>query len=233
MAAVRARLALQQNDLASAQRWAAHSGLPLEDAPDFAREMAYLTLARVSLAAGSTDLSNTLALLERMLPAAETQGRGDSLIDIRMLQALAYQAQHHADQALDALEQALQLAKPEGYIRRFVDAGEPMAALLREATSRGIERQYSAMLLAAFPAGQVRPSSLNGTTHTLPLGETLTEREREVLRLLADGQSNQAIADALVLAVGTVKRHTNNNFAKLDVQSRLQAVARARELDLL
>ncbi|HEU5090320.1 MAG TPA: LuxR C-terminal-related transcriptional regulator, partial [Roseiflexaceae bacterium] len=220
-----------------AQRWAATSGLHAEDAPDFARELQHLIFTRVQIATGRQERENAvidgaLMLLERLLVAATSQGRIDSVIEILLLLALAYQAQHRATNALEVLEQALQLAWPEGYMRRFVDEGEPMTALLREANARGIERQYTATLLAACPADRPQVSSVEAMA-SLPQGETLTEREREVLRLLADGHSNQAIADALVLAVGTVKRHMNNIFAKLDVQSRLQAVARARELDLL
>jgi LuxR family maltose regulon positive regulatory protein len=238
IAAVRARLALAQGDIVPARRWATTSGLHDHDAPDFARELQYLTFAHVQIATGQherehTAIDSALTLLERLLAAATSQGRIDSAIEILILQALAYQAQRRTTDAVKVLDRALQLAKPEGYIRRFVDAGGAMAALLREANVRGIQRQSIASLLAAFPADHLQPSLINTTTHTLPQGETLTEREREVLRLLADGQSNQAIADALVLAVGTVKRHMNNIFAKLDVQSRLQAVARARELDLL
>jgi len=119
-------------------------------------------------------------------------------------------------------------------VRVFVDEGPPMAALLREAHAHRITPEYVAKILAAFPDDRqptVQPSS---SVHRPPsLGEPLTDRELEVLRRIAAGQSNTAIAQALVVAVSTVKTHINRIFGKLGVTSRTQAVARARELDLL
>jgi LuxR family maltose regulon positive regulatory protein len=179
-----------------------------------------------------------LHLLDRLLAAAEAGGRMGSAIEIMSLQALAVQAQGDLAPALAALARALALAAPEGYIRLFVDEGAPMAALLREAHARGIAPTYVAKLLAAFPRTEdrgLRTESFHSVLSPQPsaLIEPLSERELEVLRLIAGGHSNQAIADRLVVAVGTVKKHINNLYGKLDVQSRTQALVRARELKLL
>jgi len=134
--------------------------------------------------------------------------------------------------ALATLERALVFAAPEGYIRLFVDEGEPMLALLRQAYALGIASDYVATLLAAFggqAASDLPPPSPRGWT----LAEPLTEREREVLRLLLEGASNREIARRLVLSVNTVKRHVYNLCGKLGVQSRTQAIARARTLNLM
>jgi len=154
----------------------------------------------------------------------EAAGAMSYVIETLVLQALALQAQGKDDQALTVLERALSFAEPEGYLRTFIDEGAPMAALLRTAASRGIALDYVSKLLAAF--GKVAfPSA--------PLVEPLSERELEVLRLLAAGLSNREIAAELFLAIGTVKKYTSNIYGKLNVHKRTQAVARARELGLL
>jgi LuxR family maltose regulon positive regulatory protein len=129
---------------------------------------------------------------------------------------------------VSALERALSLAEPEGYVRTFVDEGEPMAQLLRRALSQGIAPEYAARLLDAFgePAAPLPPAAQ-------PLIEPLTDRELEVLRLIAAGLSNREIAHQLVVAVSTVKTHINHIYGKLDAKSRTHAVAQARALDLL
>jgi LuxR family maltose regulon positive regulatory protein len=127
----------------------------------------------------------------------------------------------------------LGLAEPEGFVRTFVDEGAPMARLLRRALAQGIAPSYVTKLMAAFgesaqpapPAGQALDDQ--------PLIEPLTERELEVLRLIASGLSNREIAEDLVVAVSTVKSHINHIYGKLDAKSRIQAVAKARKLGLL
>jgi LuxR family maltose regulon positive regulatory protein len=167
-------------------------------------------------------------------------------IKVYALQALAYQALGDSPQAMERLEQALSLAEPENYIRIFIDEGAPMAELLgRMKDEGGRRKEYIRKLLLAFEKSEegrvtggggvkteippFHPSSL--IPH--PLVEPLTPRELEVLQLMAAGQSNQEIARALVVSVGTVKKHLSNIFGKLDATSRTQAVARAREFQLL
>jgi ATP/maltotriose-dependent transcriptional regulator MalT len=155
-----------------------------------------------------------------------------SVLEILMLRALALEAQGDQTNAPSTLEQALLLAEPEGYIRLFVDEGEPMLALLRQAYTRSSVPVYIIALLSAFGEQQ---------TSTLPppfprsgsLVEPLTERELEVLRLLLAGASNREIARRLTVSVNTVKRHVYNLCAKLGVKSRTQAIARAGALNLL
>jgi LuxR family maltose regulon positive regulatory protein len=155
-----------------------------------------------------------------------------SVLEILVLRALALEAQGDRTSALSTLERALLQAEPEGYIRLFVDEGEPMLVLLRQAYVRGIVPDYVATLLSAFGEQHAldlpTPSPLEGS-----LVEPLTERERDVLRLLLEGASNREIARRLVVSVNTVKRHVYNLCGKLGVQSRTQAIARARTLNLL
>jgi LuxR family maltose regulon positive regulatory protein len=240
-AAQEARLRLSQGRTEQAVRWVETCGLrPDDTALPYRLEAGYLTLARVFIVQGQAEA--VLDLLDRLHQAAKSGHRTGSLIEILVLCALARQAQGDTSSALAALESALALAEPEGYVRTFVEEGEPMATLLREAHGRGIAPNYASKLLAGFEAGDAKRERRSGEAGVIspllprspaPLIETLTERELELLRLVADGRSNQEIAQKLFLAVGTVKKHLNNIFGKLDVSSRTQAIARARELSLL
>jgi CubicO group peptidase (beta-lactamase class C family) len=136
--------------------------------------------------------------------------------------------------AMDALERALALAEPGGFIRIFVDEGPPMAHLLHEAAARGIAPEYTRRLLAAFPVTTTEvPEPANPQLAESDLIEPLSERELEVLALLAEGLTNREIASRLFLALNTVKAHTGNIYGKLNVHSRTQAIARAQALGLL
>ena len=241
--AERARLALAQGDVDAAARWAQASGLTATDELSYPREREHLVLARVLLGAQAPE--QALGLLERLQARATAQGRTGSVIEIQALQALARSAGGDQAGALAALAEALDLAAPEGYLRVFVDEGPPMAALLRQllagrrqdrpAAVAAVPRDYLARLLEAFEqAGlPVRLPVRSGGVVVAGLVEPLTERELEVLRLLADGRSNQAIAAELVISLDTVKRHVSHLFSKLEVANRTQAVSRARELGLL
>jgi LuxR family maltose regulon positive regulatory protein len=142
---------------------------------------------------------------------------------------------------LAALKEALTLAEPEGYVRLLIDEGAPVAALLQEAYKHSIAPGYAGKLLAAFGAGEIEGKGLE--VRQAParpphasvslLVEPLSPRELELLHLVAAGQTNLEIAQQLFLAVGTVKKHLNNIFGKLDVSNRTEAIARARELNLL
>jgi LuxR family maltose regulon positive regulatory protein len=235
---VRAHLELAQGNLPATLHWAGQSGLSPDDAElPYPREREYLVLARTYIAQGREDparpfLPDALSLLDRLLKDAESKARMGSALEILILRSLALDARGDHKEALAVLERALVLAEPEGYIRLFVDEGAPMLALLQQASRRGIIPNYVTTLLAAFgePIDQAatRPASYAGS-----LIEPLTEREREVLRLLLEGASNREIARRLVLSINTVKRHIYNICGKLGVQSRMQAVVRARTLNLL
>jgi len=231
--AVRAQIELIEGNLAAAIRWAEASGLSASDDLTYQREREYLTFARVRIAQGRLDpagpfLSEAQRLLERLREDAEVNARMGSTLEILMLQALALSALGKGTEALPVLQRALTLAEPEGYIRLFLDEGEPMVALLRQAYARGIEPSYVAILLssAGTPAHTALPPAGS-------LLEPLTERERDVLRLLMAGLPNAMMARELVISIGTVKSHINHIYGKLGVQSRSQAIARAHTLHLL
>jgi LuxR family maltose regulon positive regulatory protein len=174
-----------------------------------------------------------MGLIGRILKAAEDGGRAGSVIEILVLQALAHEVQDDISSALVSLERALILAEPEGYVRIFVDEGMPMAHLLSEAAAHGIMPDYTGKLLAVFEAEQQKGEDKSYLRPAQPLIEPLSQRELEVLQLIAQGLSNREISERLFLALSTVKGHNRIIFDKLEVQRRTEAVARARELGLL
>jgi LuxR family maltose regulon positive regulatory protein len=221
-----ARLALAQGDLAEASRWVQERQIGVDDELRPPRELEYLTLARVLIAQQRSH--EALPMLARLLHLAERELRMGNALEILVLQALASRAGGDEVGAVERLSRALSLAEPEGYIRLFVDEGEPMVALLRRAYARGLAPAYVATLLAAAGVAE-----LAAPAPARVLLEPLTEREREVLRLLVAGLSNAAMAQELVITVGTVKSHINHIYGKLGVQSRSQAIARTHCLHLL
>jgi LuxR family transcriptional regulator, maltose regulon positive regulatory protein len=239
--ALRARLALAHGEVGEAARWVQECGLDADDEPNYPREREYLVLVRVLLAQQAPEQGQ--GLLERLHAAAAAQGRTDSVIEARTLQALALHAGGDQAAALATLAEALTLGAPEGYLRVFVDEGPPMAGLLRQLLvgrrhqrlSAAAPREYLARLVEAFEqAGlPIRPAVGRGGVVVAGLVEPLTARELEVLQLLAAGAPNRAIAGQLVVTLETVKKHLSHLFDKLGVANRTQAVARARELGLL
>ena len=150
-----------------------------------------------------------------------------------VLQAVALYVHSETDRAVQVLSDALALAEPGGFIRIFVDERASMARLLSEASARGIRPDYVGKLLAAFEAeGQTSQGKADLPT-IQPLVEPLSQRELEVLQLIAQGFSNREISERLFLALDTVKGHNRRIYGKLQVESRTAAIARARELDLL
>jgi LuxR family maltose regulon positive regulatory protein len=222
--AVRVRTWLAQGRVADALRWVDQQGLTADDDLSYLHEFEHLTLARVLMADGRLDPA--LELLERLADAAEEGERAGTLIEIRVAQALAHQMRDDLPAAVGSLEGALNLAEPEGYVRTFVDEGPPMAALLRATADRGIAQRYAARLLAAFPSAP-RPAGAAG------LVEPLSDRERDVLRLLETDLSGPEIARELVVSLNTVRSHTKSIYTKLGVNTRRTAVRRAQELGLL
>ena len=242
--AAQVRLWLAQGNLAAASQWAGDHQLPAGEAPGFGHELEQITVARVLIAHGHQEAA--LNLLVRLAQAAEADGRNGRLIEILALQAIALQAQNKSDHALAVLSTSLSLAEPEGYARVFLDEGTSMAALFRLGKQRGVWSEprlarYVGRLLAIWEKDETHPSSLaeclpEGAQRRggpQPLVEPLSERELEVLRLMAAGLSNQEIARQLVLAIGTVKTHVHHIYGKLGAQHRAQALARAKELNLL
>jgi LuxR family transcriptional regulator, maltose regulon positive regulatory protein len=182
-------------------------------------------------------------LLERLHASAVAQGRTGSVIQVRALQALALATGADKAGGLHALAEALALAWPEGYLRVFVDEGAPMATLLASLLASGATGpaptsevpppDYLRRLNEALEQGGVVVSGRGRRGAAPGLVEPLSDRELEVLGLLAAGKANQAIADELVVALDTVKKHVSHILDKLGVDNRTQAVTRARELRLL
>lgn len=186
-------------------------------------EKEQLVLARVLLAQGR--FTEVIPLLDRQQSLAENGGRIGRLVEILVLQAIARAGQKsNYDEALPALDRALGLAEPEGFVRVFLDEGVPMVELLRRAVAQNLHASYALQLLNGFGAAAATVQALI---------EPLSERELEVLRWVAAGYSNNEIAQELVVAVSTVKKHINSIYNKLQVGSRTQAIAKARALKLL
>lgn len=228
LAALKARIWATQGRLTEALEWARERGLSVDDDLSYLHEFEHVTLAKVLIARGELE---AIGLLERLLQAAEEGGRIGSSIEILVLQALAHHAQGDTSAALAPLERALSLAEPEGYVGVFVSEGPPMARLLTAAASRRIAPDYARRLLAAFPSTGPDGAEPPGARFEGP--GLLSDREIEVLHLIATGLTNREIAAQLFLSVYTVKAHARSIYDKLDAHSRTQATARARELGIL
>ena len=230
--AYQARLWLAKGNVAAAARWAQTQGLRSTDRLSYPRELEYLTLARLLVAQGQA--AEAIELLGRLRQAAEAGGRMGHVIEMLVVQALAHQAQGNDPSALETLGEALTLAAAEGYIRVFLDEGEPMARLLGQAAAQGIVPEYCRRLLAAFPDHALVDAATTTPGHPAPeLAHPLTQRELEVLHLIMQGLANKEIARRLFLSPDTVKVHSRNIYGKLGVRSRTQAVAKAQTLGLL
>jgi len=232
------RVWMAQGRLGEALGWAREQGLSVENEISYLREFDHITLARVLLARYQSDradgsISGVVGLLERLLKAAEEGGRKGSVIEILVLQAIAYHTQGDLPAALLPLQHALALAEPEGYVRMFLDEGSSMMQLLREASAREIMPDYTDKLLAAFEAEKQKSEDKPDLPLAQPLIDPLSQRELKILQLIAQGLSNREIGERLFLALDTVKGHNRKIFDKLQVQSRTEAIAHARELGLL
>jgi LuxR family maltose regulon positive regulatory protein len=228
---MRVRILIARGELAEAARWAevwrrGRQERRTTSALALFCDMEELALGRVALAQGC--VGEAVAPLEDLCARATGAGRWRNVLEARILLARARWTAGEREAALRDLEAALALAAPEGFMRVFLDEGAPMADLLASyVASRpsSRERAHALKLLAAF--GRAAEPSL------LPLSITLSPRELDVLRLLATGHSNEAIAGELVVALSTVKWHVAHIYRKLDVTARVRAVARARELHLI
>lgn len=239
--AIKARIHIKQGQLPKAEAWVREQGISAKDDLSYLREFEHTTLARVLLAEYEVNrkervIQDALNLLKRLLKAAEDQSRMGSMVEILIVTALAHHTASNTPQAFASLERSLLLAMPEGYFRTFINDGKPMQLLL-SAFQLWVDKQprsqyqelhvYLGELLSAFaqPTGTGKPAS--------GMVDALSQRELEVLRLVAQGFSNDQISKRLFLALNTVKGHNRIIFDKLQVQNRTEAVARARELGLL
>jgi LuxR family maltose regulon positive regulatory protein len=243
------RVWLAQDRLGDALGWAREQGLSVDNELSYLQEFDHITLSRILLALYQRDgvarsIQEAMELLERLLKAAEERGGRGSMIEILILQAIAYHAQDDLTAALMPLQRALKTAEPEGYVRIFLDEGHHMAHLLIEAASLGMMPDYTDRLLAAFEAEQ--PENSGGSPHSTPLAslpgkhweseslfEPLSSRELEVLRMFQTELSGPEIARELVIALSTVRTHTKSIYSKLNVNNRRAAVNRAVELNLI
>jgi len=224
------------NDLfAQAVRWAETSGLGPDDQFRYECEYEYLTLARVLIAQDRAD--GAISILDRLIASAKDARRWGQLIAYLSLQAVAHHSLNKVDSALTHLSHAMALGEPEGYVRTFVDLGPPMRGLLQVAAGQGMAPDYVSRLLAAFPAVEPgfppSPAAPPKRRGVEDLVEPLTDREMQILRLLAARLPYREIAEELYLSLNTIKWYTKNIYGKLGVHKREQAVSRARELGLL
>lgn len=231
VAALMARIWTLQGRLPEALDWADERRLSVHDDLSYLREFEHITLARALVARSKGDgaggsMREAGHLLQRLLVAAEEGERLGSVIEILILQALAYQRDGDGTAALVPLERALTLAEPERYVRLFVNEGPPMVGLLAAAARHGIAPAYVGRLLETSS----RPA--DGTDAKQALAEPLSERELDVLRLLGTELDGPGIAAELVVALSTIRSHTKSIYAKLGVNSRRAAVRRARDLGL-
>ncbi len=248
-AALRVKLWVAQSQydpalLARAEQWADRvlphfdNGKALPAVADAWRHARCAALVRLQIAQrrtrGQPELGSVLRFLERQLQVNEKSGWHGCVLELFILQALALDAQGERCRALDVLKRALALAEPEGFFRIFVDEGPAMARLLYKAVARGDVSEYAGRLLAGFPTAEHAAGGLPKIHDPeVELIEPLTQRELEVLGLIARGLSNHEIAQRLFISPKTVKRHTSSIYGKLCVHSRTQAVAKGRSLGIL
>jgi LuxR family maltose regulon positive regulatory protein len=253
IAAMTARVHITAGDLASAVGWADDRGVSVGDDADYLREYEHLTLARLLLArhraeqrsdhAGSASPAAVLGLLDRLHVAAIDAGRDGSVLEIRVLQALAHHAHGDLPAALAALSRALgEAPEPDSYVRLYLDEGAPMSALLRHAASAadpavepGVEHAGGHGQAVRAQARRLfeRAQKVAGAEPQQSLAEPLSQRELEVLRLLDSELTGPEIARELYVTLNTLRTHTKRIFTKLDARTRAAAVHRARERGLL
>ena len=231
--AMRALLHIGQELLDEAWDWAGEQQVTAATEPTYLNELNLLTLARLQVATarsagGSTAVRGMLPTLVRLLEEAEAGGRVRSVVEILVTRALVLESLHNRVAALDSLVRALTAGVPAGILRPFLDAGEPLQRLLGEVARRPAARDHVRALRAAGSAATAPPANVDG-----PGQGTLSDRELEVLRLLATPMSGPEIARRLFVSINTLRTHTKRIFTKLDVNTRAAAVSRAADLGLL
>jgi LuxR family transcriptional regulator, maltose regulon positive regulatory protein len=238
IAAIKARIWIAQGDLATAADWVHERGVSATDEAVYLREFDHLTLVRLLIArhrahSDPDALGQALRLLARLRDAADASGRGGSLVEIRMLSALAQDAQGHRPEALETLGQSWALSpEPEAYVRLFLDESTPMRELLGAPDLQGVAGDHARRLLSFGAAPDVGVTA-SGRHPAQSFAEPLSERELQVLRLLDSELTGPQIARDLFITVNTLRSHTKHIFTKLEVTTRRAAVRRARERGLM
>ena len=227
---------LRLGDLASALQWATDSGYSLDDTPPLIERSRYLVFVRIRYEeirqSGNKDqVSQVISLVDRLIDLGVRQGLKAFLIDIWILKALLLDLQDQTKEAVNALDNALELALPGQYIRTFLDLGLPLRDLLQTSLTSGLYEDYKRRLLSAFSNENGNISSPISRNKEMPV--SLTARESEILELIAAGLSNKAIQENLTLSDNTIRSHIKNLYSKLGVHSRTQAIKQAKEYKLL
>ena len=221
-AATRAQLALAIGDSDAAAHWVEQMAIDVDPHPFYR----FVGLIRAAPAdRPGAESWPPARCWKAALKARRSAGWGFALVAIRSLQALAAETQ---EAALAVLDEALKASQAEGYLRAYVDAGPALIPLLQESARRGVAPEYIGQILNAFGEGRKK-----AVAPAMPLVEALSERELEVLRLVAAGLSNREIARQLVISPGTAKTHIHNICGKLEVRNRTEAAMRAKELNLV
>ncbi|MDJ0753011.1 MAG: LuxR C-terminal-related transcriptional regulator [Ardenticatenaceae bacterium] len=237
--ALKAQVRIKQSELAKAREWADEQSLSVDDDLSYLREFEHITLARLLIAEYKNTqterfILEAVSLLNRLLKPALDEQRMGSVLEILVVQALAYEAQGDISSSQMSLERALTIAEPEGYVCLFINEGIPMAQLLSTIADREIMPNYVGKLLAAFEdVGQGSVDTSVQPSADQPLVDPLSKRELEILMLIAAGLKNKEIADQLVISLNTVLYHIKNIYGKLGVNKRTLAVAKAKEINLI
>ena len=222
----KARQYLLHGEPAKGAAWATTYRQQAHTIPRYKLHRQDVTFGRYQLA---TEPQIAVETLEKLCHTAQHEGWNESLIEINILLAFAYRATSKNDAATAALNRALTLAEPGGILAPFLIEGAQIVPLLRSAAARNVHRSFVGQLQAAFLPAAISPSS----SLKQPLAEPLTKRELDVLKMMAEGLSNPEIADRLIIATGTVAKHTNNIFGKLDVRNRTEATQYAQTIGVL
>ncbi|MDF2591000.1 MAG: ATP-dependent transcriptional regulator [Clostridia bacterium] len=225
---LKARLCIAKGDLKSAEKWV--EGRKQQGDLNFSPMCDSENLVLVRFMWASDQLEESFQYLGRFYDAVKNEQRLKTVIEVLILKSMISQEMKCESEALAALMEALTLAEPEGYIQVFIDESQPMKRLLKKAIEYNMASAYAGRLLIAFPA--LEPDETPESS-SLSIQEPLSNREMEVLALMANGLTNQDIAKRLFLSLSTVKWHTSNIYGKLDVENRTGAVARARALGIL
>ena len=239
VAVTEASLYLQQGDADAAMHWIRQRSLDTNvQVEDLQDALNYLTLCQIYIAAGRID--EALLVLHELENISVSSGWVALELKILVLKAIALRKQGLTDDAIDLFAQAMKLAGPKGYKRYILDEGEAAYELLSIAKRQGVSPEFTSELLAEFQTRQLAQNDHKITGPRTELEndlsgfvEPLSERELEVLHLIADGLSNREISNKLFLSISTVKGHTYNIYHKLAVHSRTQAVSKARALGIL
>ena len=237
LASLKAKVLIRLGKIEQAEQFLQSRGIRADGEFQFPHHAEYAALACLLIEKG--DLQNAGKLLERLLVWAETAQQKLWVIRIQVLRSRNFQAQGRPAESMQALQQALDLARPERCIQTFIDEGEPIKRLLEQSARQGKGVEFTAELLRAFPSSPDRPPAESAPARAAaePSGnaaliEPLTKRELEIIHLIIEGSSNKEIAQKLFISVRTVKYYTTNIFQKLGVTGRTQAVYRARQLNL-